>query len=883
MSVSNQFLSSGENIEDLKHTNEHLQEANREITAILESITDGLVHLDTLWRFTYVNRPMAALTGREPEELLGQSLWDMLPEFRGSYLESRLYEAQTTQRTIHFEAQKPWYERWFEVHIYPASDGLSVYFHDMTVRKQAEEALRQSRDAFRLLIEAMPQLVWITDASGCWEYANQQWYAYADRGTLEGLAEEWISCVHPDDHLKVQTLWQTSLLTSRSLQVEARLCEGKTGTYRWFLVRAVPITLSSGQIWRWVGTCTDIHEKKCTEAALRESEVRFRRLVNSNLIGIMIADLAGTIYEANDAFLNLVGYSREEMARGQVRWTEMTPPEYRARDAQSLKELHTTRMFQPFEKEYVAKDGGRVPVLIGGTLFRKTGTKPLALCFVVDLTAQKAAEKERQAADRRIGTILASITNVVAHLDAQWRYTYVNARGEEYAGQNREALLGQSFWEINPQLLDTPMEHELRTAMGFQQERHFEAWHPRWQRWLEVHAYPAQGGLSLYSQDITERKQVEEALRESEARFRGLIESNLIGITVSDLTGAIQEANDAFLQLLGYSREDLAAGRLHYATLTPPEYQEQHRQTVKELLTTGKVQLFEKEYLTKDGKRVPVLVGRTLSRRAGVAPLAITFLVDQTVQKEIERQKDLFLGITGHELKTPLAALRGTLQLIQRRMKQVTNTADSLSSELRLFFDSLTQSVADSVRQIDVQTRLINDLLDVSRITARTLKLERERCDLGSIVRQTIEDLRVTAPDREFLLDIPEKTAIDVLADRDRISQVVTNYVTNALRYSPVDQPVQIGLTLQENTARVWVRDRGPGLSKETQEEIWQRFHQVKGVPVLSGSGKGLGLGLYICQMLIAYHQGEVGVESIPGEGSTFWFTLPTLPDTNSM
>jgi PAS domain S-box-containing protein len=159
VSVSNHFLSPGENIEDLKHANEHLQEANREITAILESITDGFVHLDTLWRFTYVNRPMATLTGREPEELRGQSLWDMLPEFRGSYLENRLYEAQTTQRTIHFEAQKPWYERWFEVHIYPASDGLSVYFHDMTVRKQAEEALRQSRDAFRLLIEAMLKTV----------------------------------------------------------------------------------------------------------------------------------------------------------------------------------------------------------------------------------------------------------------------------------------------------------------------------------------------------------------------------------------------------------------------------------------------------------------------------------------------------------------------------------------------------------------------------------------------------------------------------------------------------------------------------------------------------------------------------------------------------
>jgi hypothetical protein len=106
---------------------------------------------------------------------------------------------------------------------------------------------------------------------------------------------------------------------------------------------------------------------------------------------------------------------------------------------------------------------------------------------------------------------------------------------------------------------------------------------------------------------------------------------------------------------------------------------------------------------------------------------------------------------------------------------------------------------------------------------------------------------------------------------------VVTNYLTNAIRYSSADQPIHIGLSIREDMARVWVRDQGPGLSAEAQKELWQRFHQVKDIPVQSGSGKGLGLGLYICQMLIAQHQGEVGVESTPGEGSTFWFTLPLV------
>ncbi|GHO56178.1 sensor histidine kinase [Ktedonobacter robiniae] len=138
-------------------------------------------------------------------------------------------------------------------------------------------------------------------------------------------------------------------------------------------------------------------------------------------------------------------------------------------------------------------------------------------------------------------------------------------------------------------------------------------------------------------------------------------------------------------------------------------------------------------------------------------------------------------------------------------------------------------------------------------------------------------DLRVTAPERSLVLEVPEDCAIMVLADRARICQVMTNYLTNAIRYSPPGQPIHIGLTVQENAARVWVRDQGPGLTEEEQAHLWQRFSQIKGIHVQSGSGKGLGLGLYICQTLIAEHQGEVGVESEPGKGSTFWFSLPLI------
>lgn len=114
-----------------------------------------------------------------------------------------------------------------------------------------------------------------------------------------------------------------------------------------------------------------------------------------------------------------------------------------------------------------------------------------------------------------------------------------------------------------------------------------------------------------------------------------------------------------------------------------------------------------------------------------------------------------------------------------------------------------------------------------------------------------------------------------VTGDAQRLGQVVTNYVTNALKYSPADRPVTVGLDVEEGQARVWVRDEGPGLPAEEQERIWDRFHQARGIEVQSGSGVGLGLGLYICRSIIEQHQGHVGVQSTSGAGSTFWFTVP--------
>jgi signal transduction histidine kinase len=170
--------------------------------------------------------------------------------------------------------------------------------------------------------------------------------------------------------------------------------------------------------------------------------------------------------------------------------------------------------------------------------------------------------------------------------------------------------------------------------------------------------------------------------------------------------------------------------------------------------------------------------------------------------------------------------------------------------------------------------RLVDDLVDVSRIHAGKLELRPSQAELVAIVRNVVEEQEQAAPERTISFHCSADLSVPVYADARRIEQVVANFLTNALKYSPADQPIDIGVEVEPQQVRVWVRDHGPGLSLDEQEHIWERFHQVKAIQVQTGGGVGLGLGLYISRMIIEHHQGGIGVESAPGRGSTFWFTL---------
>jgi signal transduction histidine kinase len=246
--------------------------------------------------------------------------------------------------------------------------------------------------------------------------------------------------------------------------------------------------------------------------------------------------------------------------------------------------------------------------------------------------------------------------------------------------------------------------------------------------------------------------------------------------------------------------------------------------------------------------------------------------------REAQAQMDTFLAIAGHELKTPLTYINLNLQLTRRRLEKLIRKDAGMPEELSQKATLVLQEFAHTDHQVAHLERLVNDVLDVSRARASRLDLHPESTDLGAIVREAVGEQRQAAPTRTLLLEVPAAQPVPVYADADRLGQVVTNYLTNALKYSPAEQPGVVGLDVAGHEARVWVHDQGPGIPLEEQEGIWERFHRVKGIKVQSGSGVGLGLGLYISRTIIERHRGRVGVESSPGQGSTFWFTLPLAP-----
>lgn len=370
--------------------------------------------------------------------------------------------------------------------------------------------------------------------------------------------------------------------------------------------------------------------------------------------------------------------------------------------------------------------------------------------------------------------------------------------------------------------------------------------------------------------------------RLAQLHLAAIVASSEDAILSKDLNGIVTSWNEGAERLYGFRAQEIIGQSV--ARIFPPDRKAELTQIMNQIRQGERVGSYETMRLRKDGSLVPVSVTISPVKESdGTIVGASDIARDMTPRYELDQQRETFVNLVTHELKNPLTALFGNIQLAQRWLTRVLARPEHLDNEQQRALEEVLTMLGRSHQQMRVQRRLIDDLLDLSHMQQGTLELHQEPCDLLAVVYETVQNYQAAYSTRLIELTLLDQDNVWVSGDRDRLEQVLSNYLSNALKFAPVEQPVRVGMSLQGESVRVWVQDEGPGLTREQQVRIWERYVKVSRTPVQEGWKAGLGLGLYICRQLIQRMSGEVGVESTPGQGATFWFSLPVARSQESM
>jgi PAS domain S-box-containing protein len=486
--------------------------------------------------------------------------------------------------------------------------------------------------------------------------------------------------------------------------------------------------------------------------------------------------------------------------------------------------------------------------------------------------ALSASEASLRHANARLQKTIDSITDGLLVFDSEWRYTYVSARAGEIIGLEPESLIGGCVWELFPHAIGTRFYDDYHRAMATGEPASFEEYYPHpLNMWLECRCYPSADELTVYFRDVSERHRADAALRENTALLRAISDTSADIIFAKDDRGRMRFANPAALAMIGKPLEQVL-GRTDAEFLADQEAAQIIMENDRRIMDTGVANEIEEPVRASNGEEKTWLSLKIPYRDENRRVIGLLGIArDITERKRMEQKlreeshrKDEFLAMLAHELRNPLAPITTAAQLL----------ALFAADEQRV-----RQAAQVIARQAAHMVGLVDDLLDVSRVTRGLIVLQKDEVDIKSVTADAVEQARPLIESRKHEL-ITRMTSAHVMVhgDRTRLVQAIANLLNNAAKYTPSGGHITLALEADEAQVRLRVTDDGAGISSELLPRVFELFIQGERTP--DRTQGGLGLGLALVKSVIGMHGGTVDAHSGgAGMGSMFTIALPRLAE----